>query len=285
MNISKRHIYTVSALTVLIVAEFLFDYAEIALGSVIELTNGMRSQSGAVWDRTLAREHAAEKLGILGRREEEDRVAVREAAMFGEVLDLLGSRETIVLDKDAFMGFYRTMTRRQALAVIPPLTLLDIDLGGAFRRCYLKNEGETAAVIFLDDMNQPVFRSQADKALFTGPSGTAGIVSREHGLFLNSDAKIVGRDLFLQAFNALESDERKSQIVNDPYRLIVWGERLQRIAILPETAFGTVPVVCEVRSGADMTYIEFSARPQAVEYLKPIIKDIEEQQVNPIRER
>ncbi|MFC1555642.1 hypothetical protein ACFL67_01020 [candidate division KSB1 bacterium] len=275
MNIDSKKIISITGLAFLFILILQFGVLEMIFGTIIDITNGMRDQSGAVWERYLSRKAAAEQLGILGLREEEDRAAIQTAGSFGDIVKLLDQRESVIVDKTKFLELFRNLTRAQAERMIPALELLKIDADGSLRRCYFMAGQDEITIIYLNEMNDLLYRSVVTTDIFSKVAGPAGTVLPAPARFMNEAEMTVSREQFLLAYNDLPTDAFKVEIINDPFKLIMWGERLQRVAILPER-YGSTPVIFEVRKGADIFYEEFSARTLAADHLIEKLRYLEE---------
>jgi len=283
MRFSNKKLWAAIFIVVLIFVEFQVDYVERCLGSVIEWTNGMRSQTGAVWERALAREAAAGKMGEIILREEEDRKLIESVSSFSELTGLFDRRETLVVSRDKFLFLYRKLPRYSANEIIPPLDLLRIIQDGVFRRAYLQKNDEGFSFLILNEMNDVVYSSSIEAGLFQTVSDLGPVISQVQRRFFNDSVITVGREQFMQAYNALETRNLKLQIVNDPFQLIQWGDDFLRVAVMPEDNTGIISLIFEVRSGVELSYIEYQARALAAYYLIQEINRFGEKRVNPVR--
>ncbi len=79
-------------------------------------------------------------------------------------------------------------------------------------------------------------------------------------------SRIFSADIFYEAFEKL-SKQYKLQIVNDPYRLVQWGDNLQRVGISSFVEEGTVKIAFEVRVGSRSQIYELNSSEIAAGYL------------------
>ncbi|MFC1729877.1 hypothetical protein ACFL6I_06025 [candidate division KSB1 bacterium] len=282
MKKSVKYLST-GAVVLLFLGEFRLSYIEKAIGTVLESTNTFRKQTGAVWERFLEREAAAEKMGILYQKEQEDRAAVEKILSFAELFPLMESRESLIISEEKFMTLYRGLPRDIASLIISPLKLIEIVHDGSFRRCFLQVNNTVLTLAFLNQMNGILHQVTLDSDFYEKfQERDMRFVSSERQRFFSDNSRIVSREVFFQAFTRLDNDMLKVQIINDPFQLVAWGDQLQRIAILPEE-MGVIPIIFEVQSGLETEYIDFQSRALAAYYLIQHINALEEKRVNPIR--
>jgi len=275
MKKHRRIVWTISAVFLLFAAELYTNVIEQCLGRALEWTNGYRPRSGAVWERALLRQAAIEKMGNLHQMEQESKAAIEGVSLFSELVPLIEAHETLIISREKFVALYQRLTRRSAAALIPPLKLLRIIYNGSFRRCYFQKEDDTITLLLLNEQNETLHQKVVTRTFFEESGAAVSGASPDQERFVNKAEIIVTRGQFFQAFNAIESDDIKRQIINDPFQLLLWGNQLLRVAILPENETGDIPLIFEVRSGVDLNYITFQSRALAVYYLIQQINELE----------
>lgn len=272
----KKQIIWISGFVLLIAAlELQMNFLEKGFGTVIEWTNSYRPKSGPVWERTIKRISAAEKMGDMNILEARNREFLSNVAVFQELLPLFDTNETVIISKDKFISLYRKLSRIDARYIIPPLVFLKHFYDGSFRRCYMQKENNNIKMMFLSEDNFIIHQKTVGSDFFEKPVSQGPIVTDEQKRFFREAQRTLTREQFFQAFNNIEPDMFKSQIINDPFQLVIWGEQLLRVAILPVNDAQVIPIIFEVRTGIDHDYIQFDSRPKAVSYLIQEINKLE----------
>ncbi len=263
---------------VLFLIEFKFDIIEIMLGNIMEWTNDSRPKTGELWEKALNKQAAAEELGILREQNRLNDEELGELQFFGDAVHFLESRGDFVLSGVKFIELYKTLSRQTAEQIIAPLHLLELINTESIKYSLLGKSEDRLKVILINERNEILHQAEVNIGRFEN-SGGARIRNRINQTRFNNDSeKIVTRDLFFNAYNELTVNIRL-QIVNDPFQLVKWGEQLLRVAILKDRSTGVIPVLFEVRTGNEIEYIEFQARPLAVYYLIQRLNDLEEKTI------
>ncbi|MFC1492654.1 hypothetical protein ACFL6O_01740 [candidate division KSB1 bacterium] len=263
---------------VLFFIEFRYDIIEIAIGGIMEWTNDGRPKSGELWDKAINRQAAAEELGILREQNRLNEEELERLQFFSDAVHLLEDKGDYVMNGLKFIDLYKTLSRQTAEQIIAPLHFLELMNDESIKYCLFGKSGAGLKIILINDRNEILHQAELPLDQFA-ETGGARITNRiNQTKFLNSSDKIVTRDLFFNAYNELTENIRL-QIVNDPFQLVVWSERLLRVAILKDDNTGVIPVIFEVRSGNEIEYIEFQARPLAVYYLIQRLNDLEEKSI------
>ncbi|MFC1564497.1 hypothetical protein ACFL6G_06140 [candidate division KSB1 bacterium] len=274
----NKIIKTVLIIIVLFLVEFKFDLAEIALGSIIDWTNGMRPQSGEQWEKALRRQAAADELGILREQKRLNTEELGNIRFFSDAVDILETRGDFVITGNKFIELYKTLSRQNAEQVLAPLRLLRLITDESIKYCLFGTSGDNYEVILLNEHNEIIHQAGLPAEIFSDSGGMRVTNRINQRRFLNETNKIVTREIFYRAYNEL-TDNLKLQIVNDPFSLVLWGDRMMRAAIFNEEVSGAIPVIFEVRSGNEIDYLEFQARPLAVYYLIQQLNDLEEKTI------
>ncbi|MCP4725258.1 MAG: hypothetical protein GY863_09490 [bacterium] len=263
---------------VLFMIEFKFDLIEIAIGSIMEWTNDGRPKSGELWDKAINRQAAAEELGILREQNRLDEEELDGLRFFSDAVHLVEDKGDYVMNGMKFIELYKTLSRQTAEQIIAPLHFLEFINDESIKYSLFGRSAANLKIILINDQNEILHQSEVPLENFA-ETGGARITNRiNQTKFLNNSDKIVTRDLFFNAYNELTENIRL-QIVNDPFQLVVWSERLLRVAILEDESKGVIPVIFEVRTGNKIEYVEFQARPLAVYYLIQRLNDLEEKSI------
>jgi hypothetical protein len=272
----KKQIIWISGFVLLTaVLELQMNFLEKGIGTIIEWTNSYRPKSGPVWERTIQRISAAEKMGDMNLLEERNKEFLNNVAAFPELLPLFDTNEAVIISKDKFVSLYRKLSRMDAQYIIPPLILLKHFYDGSFRRCYMQKENDNIKMMFLREDNFIIHQKTVGSDFFEKPVTPGPIVTDTQKRFFREAQMTLTREQFFQAFSNIERDEIKRQIINDPFQLVIWGEQLLRVAILPVNDAEVIPIIFEVRTGIDHDYIQYDSRALAVYYLYKEINELE----------
>ena len=150
---------TVLILIVLFMIEFKFDIVEIALGSIIDWTNGMRPQSGEQWDKALKRRAAADELGMLREQKRLDEEELVNMGFFSDAVNILDTKGDFIINGAKFIELYKTLSRQNAELVIPPLRLLRYINDESIKYCLFGKTGDDYTIILLNDHNEIIHQA------------------------------------------------------------------------------------------------------------------------------
>jgi len=244
---TKKQKWIIFIVLLLFTGELIFDYLEIAVGKVLLATNPMRSKTGRLWVEENKDIDATKVIDSLT-------VTLKQDSLFSGTLysveDLqanLAARQFMQLTKANFKIFYNQIPNRQAQKLIDPLKFLELDRNRDWQIVNFSYEGNVLGVTFLDGFGQPLYEKSLSFSDLTERSGTVtGSELDRENLFAG---RIIPADIFYEAFQKL-SKTYKLQIINNPHRLVQWGDNLQRVAISSQVVDGEVKIAFEVAQGA-----------------------------------
>ncbi|MBN2411059.1 hypothetical protein JXQ31_05150 [candidate division KSB1 bacterium] len=248
----KKKIFNISywsilLLFLLIVFEFTFDIFEIALGRFLLLTNPVRPKTGRLWIEEKKDVDAGKIIDSLTVSIKQDSVITPRIYSIEDLHAALSLNSNFQLNKNAFKEFYKQLSVRQAQKIIDPLNFLEIDRNRDWQFVNFVLDENMLYVYFIDGFGKLLYEKNLNfDSFYENSQTTAGSDLDQIPQYKN---RIFSADIFYQAFEKL-SKQYKLQIVNDPYRLVQWGENLQRVGISSVVEDGTVKVAFEVRVGS-----------------------------------
>lgn len=266
----KRRIVWIVVAVLLIAGEAAFDIFEIAVGRFLLLTNPLRPQSGRLWEEDLKEQEglsALEEVIEKSSREEIPREPIRNLEDLQNALNAFGR---VSMSKEEFLQFYRTLPANHAKQLADPLLILELDRGGEWRRTQFSASDGQIALHFLDGYDSLLreCHSTLDQRAEETPQFEERLESFAY------KGRIVSADLFLRAFNNLDRS-LQLQIINDPIKLVQWGDDLQRVGIAPEVDEEGVELAFEIKSGEGVVVQSLHASELAVAYLLQEINSLD----------
>lgn len=260
----KKMIIFLAVLAAIIIAESVFDIFEIAVGRLLLLSNTLRPQTGRLWDEDHKEKLGIDELESLADKPEADAPLQQSLRSVEELEAVLSTRSSLSMNRDEFKTFYTALPINQAKKVLDPLNLLELDRNAEWQRAQLSLVGDQLVVYFLDGYDQSI---QESHVMLHGPDEGAELSSDANldGMEVFRD-RIISAAVFYQAFDRLERSYRL-QIVNDPYKLVQWGNSLQRVAISPVISGDGVEFVFEVKTENGVVLQSMFASEIAAGYL------------------
>jgi len=267
----KKTIIFLAVLAAIIIAESVFDIFEIAGGRLLLLTNPLRPQTGRLWDEDHKEKLGIDELESLAGKPEVNEPLQQPLRSVEELEAVLSMRSSLSMNRDEFKTFYTALPIHQAKKVLDPLNLLELDRNAEWQRTQLSLVGDQLVVYFLDGYDKPIQESHVQL------HDSDELAELSSDVILNDMEafrdRIVPAAVFYQAFDRLERSYRL-QIVNDPYKLVQWGNSLQRVAISPFISDDGVEIVFEVRTENGVVLQSMNASEIAAGYLIQEINSI-----------
>jgi len=248
----------------LIVFEFIFDFFEIGIGRFLLLTNSIRSKTGRLWVEEKKDVDATKIIDSLRVSIKEDSLVYPKIYSVEDLHASLSLHQAMQLSKVSFKEFYRLLSGKQAQKIIDPLKFLDIDRNNEWQFVNFVLDGDELYVFFLDGYGKLLFENNLSFDNFYESSQT--IKGSELDDAPQFKGRIIPAEVFFDAFEKLPKSY-KLQIVNDPYKLVQWGDNLQRVAISSFVEESTVKIVFEVSMESRNQVYILNSSEIAAEYL------------------
>jgi len=252
MSIFKNKLFKIPywlilLLVIVIVFEFVFDIFEVAMGRFLLMTNPVRPKTGRLWVEEKKDVNANKIIDSLTVSIKQDSVVTPKIYSIEDLHASLSLYQNINLSKSDFKEFYKRLAVRQAQKIIDPLNFLDIDRNQEWQFVNLSLDGENLYVYFIDGFGKLLYeKNLLFDSFYENSQIVAGSELDQLPQYKN---RVIPADIFYQSFEKL-SKSYKLQIVNDPYRLVQWGDNLHRVGISSIVENGTVKLAFEVRTGS-----------------------------------
>lgn len=264
---SKLFIVNAIVVTLLIVVEFTTDFVEIAIGSVIELTNPFRPQSGTIWDLYNKDRSANDQVAEISSAIPDRQQKIPEITDLVQLREKLEQEETLLISADKFLDLYNQMPTRFSSKVISPFDLLKLTHSHKWLWTKLVKSENNINIYFFDGDKQLIMDTYPPLSVLYDVSET----EREHKVSLDSldlyKNRTFSREQFFEAFDNLSSNATKFQLINDPFRLIKWDRDIRRVGVSKYTTTNyTVNIGFEVNQGIYTEIYTFEASELAAGY-------------------
>ncbi|MDZ7723963.1 MAG: hypothetical protein U5R06_14425 [candidate division KSB1 bacterium] len=259
----------IAVLIVLIAAELTFDIFEIAVGKVMLLTNSIRPKTGRLWEEEEKDQSGMiEVEGIEQQQPEENMSFYR----LDDLLAALSIRQSVTMSAEEFKSFYRTLPVQQSRTLLDHLQFLKLSRNSDWHAVHFSKSNDQLVSDFVDGYDNLLHETIVTmQQLYPGQSAS--------GAKLKGLSEFNGRVLTAEQFyNAFEHLPRsyQSQIVNDPYKLVQWGDNLTHVAISPFVTEQGVKVVFEVTIDNQSKLYEMFASEIAAGYLIQNINQLDD---------
>ncbi|MBM3327909.1 MAG: hypothetical protein FJY67_00360 [Calditrichaeota bacterium] len=256
-------------LIALLALDWQFRLTERIIGRHLVRHNDEREPWGTLWTmeekaRTASRrmEEESAQLGLL--RERADR-----AGSFGEIAELLGDGETVVLSPSRFVSLYLALPEMLRPDLIPPKDLLAHYYTSDWRRTLLTRPGGLVAgcrAVLLDAHDQPLLTLHLEpRFLFTSAKArtlaTGGLAA---------DPAFAGRiypgEKFIQYLFILPEADRNN-LFPDPEMLLSLPKPLRYVGLAPERGDGFAVIGFEAAGEAGPVVATHPISPRTFERL------------------
>ncbi len=260
----RRRLWIVlAAVAAFVAVEVWFDVIEIAVGRLLLLTNPLRPQTGRLWE-----EDHKEQAGISEVEEavnrEADSPVLGPVRTMADLENALRHQPSVSLTREEFLAFYRSLSPRRAKLLLDPLLLLELNRSENWRRTQVSQAGDQLVLHFLDGYDNLLQESYSPLTMQAESEASASEERLED--ISRFAGRIVDADLFHRAFERLDRSLRL-QIVNDPYKLVIWGADLMRVGIAGRADDEGVEFAFEVRTDSGTVVHSLHASDVAAAYL------------------
>ena len=243
--VAVRSIVLLTAVTVLTVTEFRFDWIERLVGHYLLTTNISRPESGAIWDQGHQTDSARQVLTQYMSQVQTAQREARRAASLGQVVAGIDANQGAMISADHFIELYLKLPPVLSHEIISPFTLLTQVSSGKWRRVFFEQQDQQLAVYFLDDHNQVLHRLAIGLAMLGHIQ--RGEVAIQTSLYHLADfaAHIYPAAEFFTALNSLPESIRKG-VIAEPEELLRITGRIVRVGISDRASGETVDLGFEV---------------------------------------
>jgi len=246
---------------VLLVAETFFDIFEIAVGRFLLWTNPVRPKTGRLWE-----EEAKDQSGSLTVNDIEKPSEQQNQQPIRRIDDLLATlslRESYTMNREEFTVFYKSIPIHFSKTLLDPLEFIRLTRNPDWQSVRFSRTDDQIVIDFLDGYDNLLHENIIQRHVLESEEGAPSSMLAELEEF---DNRIVSASTFFDAFENL-SRTYQLQIVNDPYKLVQWGESLQQVGISPYVREEGVKIVFEVGGNGETRLYDMFGSEIAVGYL------------------
>lgn len=254
----------------LVLLELVFDPVEIVLGKLLLCTNRIRPKVGRLWA-----EEEKDQAGLIEvtaiSKTAGNSMVIESVQDLDELIALIDLRGKVVISRQNFLSLYKQIPPEKAAAIVAPLDLIEIDHSNEWQYARFVAGDFYLQIYLLDNSGQVLLDSYPKRDILKSET-----VSDTQETALHQDPAFRGRILsaetFHSAYNRLPRTLRM-QIINNPYKLIQWGDDLKYVAISRYVENSTVEIAFEVQTRVRSSVHRFQARELAIEHLIAIINE------------
>ena len=270
---NKKFIITSSIIIVFITFEFTTDFVEIVLGKVIELTNPFRPKAGTIWEMNKKDQIANDELKEITKNIPSNKTELTRIENLKQLSDLLQAGQTVFISPEQFRNFYNQIPIHLSCDIISPFDLLKLSHSRKWIWTKITREENNLSFYFLDGDKQLLMDTYPPlTVLFNIPQA-----NNLHSVSLDSMPKFKGRTIsreqFFSAFDEF-SNQRKLQLINNPYQLIKWENSIRKVGISRYATDNVVLIGFEINQNIYTEVYKFEASELAVNYLIARLNEI-----------
>jgi len=258
-------------LSLAVIAELRFDWAEQIIGRYLVATNQFRPESGAIWEKGHRTEDARQILEKIVTDKQAVQREAREAQNFTQVAQTLSRGIELILSADHFRQLYNALPPELAAELLSPYALVRIVSENEWDRAFFEPEASGFNIYFLNKDNRVL------KHLTVSGDMLARI---EHGETPRADTlenlpqfanRIYPADRFFSALETVSEDVRR-QGVPWPENLLKSPGRVTRVAISDEVLSGYIEMGFEMQEAGRIRVILFQGRDWAVARIRSVLE-------------
>jgi len=262
--ISKNVTIAIVILLILFLIELKFNIVEIAIGSIIEITNPFRPQTGPVWELAKQDESANMRLAGIMKTLPTDSIPPTVNSPY-DLRTVLDEQSEVILSADQFLTIYNSMPPQSAQEIISPLDLLKLFYSNQWVWTKVSKEESSLRFIFQQGNYQPLLDSYPAFSVLYQSDMSRSVQKTLSEIPYFSD-RILTPEQFFSAFNSLP-DARKLQIINNPFLLLRWNRKISAVAISKNVENFTVLIGFEIADNFERKIFTFEASELAIGYL------------------
>ena len=177
-----------------------------------------------------------------------------------------------MISRENFLSLYKTLPPRTAEKIINPMDLIDLDHQNEWHFARFVMDENELQIYLQDASGQVLYDSHPAKDILSQGNEAASYETTLQQFPEFAD-RIIPANTFNEAYERL-SRAYRIQVINNPYKLIQWGDDLKNVAISKYSENGVVVIACEVISHNLNSVYRFEASEIAVSHLIVIINHI-----------
>mgnify|MGYP001825316810 FL=1 len=254
-----------------LIAELRFDWAEHMIGRYLVTTNAFRPESGAIWEKGHRSEDARQVLEKIVT----DKLAVqreaRDAQNFTQISQALSRGIELIISADHFRHLYNELPPALAAELLSPYALVHMVSKNEWDRAFFEPAANGFNIYLLNRDNRVLKQLTVSGDM---------LARMEHGETPRTDTlenlpqfenRIYAADRFFKALEAVSEDVRR-QGVPWPENLLKSPGRVSRVAISDEVLSGYIEMGFEMEESNQTRVILFQGRDWAVARIRAVLE-------------
>ena len=269
--VALRPIVLVLLLSLGLIAELRFDWAEHLVGRYLVTTNPFRPESGAIWEKGHRTEDARQVLEKIVTDKQAVQREARDAQNFTQIAQALSRGIELIISADHFRHLYNELPPELAAELLSPYTLVRIVSKNEWDRAFFEPGASGFSIYFLNKDNRVLQQLTVSADMLARMEhGETPRIDRLENLpqFAN---RIYAADRFFRALESVSEDVRR-QAVPWPENLLKSPGRVSRVAISDEVLSGYIELGFELEEPTQTRVILFQGRDWAVARIRAVLE-------------
>lgn len=269
--VALRPIVLVLLLSLGLIAELRFDWAEHLVGRYLVTTNPFRPESGAIWEKGHRSEDARQVLEKIVTDKQAVQREARDAQNFTQIAQALSRGIELIISADHFRHLYNELPPELAAELLSPYTLVRIVSKNEWDRAFFEPGASGFSIYFLNKDNRVLQQLTVSADMLARMEhGETPRIDRLENLpqFAN---RIYAADRFFRALESVSEDIRR-QAVPWPENLLKSPGRVFRVAISDEVLSGYIELGFELEEPTQTRVILFQGRDWAVARIRAVLE-------------
>lgn len=269
--VALRPIVLVLLLSLGLIAELRFDWAEHLVGRYLVTTNPFRPESGAIWEKGHRTEDARQVLEKIVTDKQAVQREARDAQNFTQIAQALSRGIELIISADHFRHLYNELPPELAAELLSPYTLVRIVSKNEWDRAFFEPGASGFSIYFLNKDNRVLQQLTVSADMLARMEhGETPRIDRLENLpqFAN---RIYAADRFFRALESVSEDVRR-QAVPWPENLLKSPGRISRVAISDEVLSGYIELGFELEEPTQTRVILLQGRDWAVARIRAVLE-------------
>jgi hypothetical protein len=269
--VALRPIALVLLLSLGLIAELRFDWAEHLVGRYLVTTNPFRPESGAIWEKGHRTEDARQVLEKIVTDKQAVQREARDAQNFTQIAQALSRGIELIISADHFRHLYNELPPELAAELLSPYTLVRIVSKNDWDRAFFEPGASGFSIYFLNKDNRVLQQLTVSADMLARMEhGETPRIDRLENLpqFAN---RIYAADRFFRALESVSEDVRR-QAVPWPENLLKSPGRVSRVAISDEVLSGYIELGFELEEPTQTRVILLQGRDWAVARIRAVLE-------------
>jgi hypothetical protein len=269
--VALRPIALVLLLSLGLIAELRFDWAEHLVGRYLVTTNPFRPESGAIWEKGHRTEDARQVLEKIVTDKQAVQREARDAQNFTQIAQALSRGIELIISADHFRHLYNELPPELAAELLSPYTLVRIVSKNEWDRAFFEPGASGFSIYFLNKDNRVLQQLTVSADMLARMEhGETPRIDRLENLpqFAN---RIYAADRFFRALESVSEDVRR-QAVPWPENLLKSPGRVSRVAISDEVLSGYIELGFELEEPTQTRVILLQGRDWAVARIRAVLE-------------